>query len=122
TTTVCARGRFPAHRRARRRPGGFPAPIGRRSFMLTRNRFIVLALLVLSLAAAPAWAIKPYTLVEDGYPDPVGQLDLENALESDFHPHDDTGFKQFSLENELEYQYDEKLALRVKAAYFYEDS
>jgi hypothetical protein len=90
--------------------------------MLTRNRFIVSALFALSLAAAPAFAIKPYTLVEDGYPDPVGQLELENTLESDFHTHDDTGFKQFSLENELEYQYDEKLALRVKASYFYEDS
>ena len=84
---------------------------------------IVIALLFVVLAAAtPALAIKPYTLVEDGYADPVGQLELENTFESDFHTREDSGFKQFSMENELEYQLNEQLELRVKAAYFYEDS
>jgi len=99
------------------------APCGKGVCVVSTSRCPIIAgLLVLILASAPAWAIKPYTLVEDGYPDPVGQLELESTFESDFHTHDDSGFKQFSMENELEYQLTEQLALRVKAAYFYEDS
>jgi hypothetical protein len=86
------------------------------------GRVFIAFTIVLFAAATPALAIKPYTLVEDGYPDPVHQLELENTFESDFHTHDDSGFKQFSLENELEYQVNEQFNLRVKAAYFYEDS
>jgi hypothetical protein len=82
---------------------------------------VLMTALVLTLAPS-ALAIKPYTLVEDGYPDPVGSLELENTFESDFRTSQDHGFKQFSMENELEYQLNEKLELRIKGAYFYEDS
>jgi hypothetical protein len=81
------------------------------------------ALLVLPcLSQTTAWAIKPYTLVEDGYPDPLHQLELENTFEFTFHTREDSSFKQIAVEHELEYQLTEQFELRVKGAYFYENS
>lgn len=84
-----------------------------------RSLFIPLLCLMLT---TPAWAIRPYTLVEDGYTDPVGQPELENTFEFDFHTREDSSFKQISAEHELELQMTENFALRVKGSYFYEDS
>ena len=84
--------------------------------------FLPALALGLVLSSTAAWAIKPYTLVEDGYPDPVAQPELENTFELDFHTGDDSGFKSISAEHELEYQFTENFELRLKGAYFYEDS
>jgi hypothetical protein len=84
---------------------------------------LALGPLILCLLCSPAaWAIKPYTLVEDGYPDPVGQLELENTFELNFHTREDSGFKELAVEHELEYQFTEQFNLRIKGAYVYEDS
>jgi hypothetical protein len=68
------------------------------------------------------WAIRPFALVEDGYPEVPGQLELENTLTYAFHTPADHGFSQWSMENELEYGAGEKFTLRAKGSYFYEHS
>src|SRR5439155_10202811 len=86
--------------------------------MLTR--FTAVALLL--FLTAPALAIKPYTLVEDGYPEKLGQVELENTFEFDFHTRADSSFKQLNVEHELEWGVTDNFDLRVKGSYFYEDS
>jgi len=81
-----------------------------------------LVLSVVLVVSPPALAIKPYTLVEDGYTDPLHSLELENTFGFDFHTREDSGFKQFSAEHELEYMMTENFQLRLKGSYFYEDS
>src|SRR5262249_46937787 len=77
----------------------------------------------LILCAAPAaHAIEPVTLVADGYPERVGQLELENTFVAALHTPDDHRFQNYSMENELEYGIVENFTLRGKIAYFYEDS
>src|SRR5262249_37258235 len=51
-----------------------------------------------------------------------GTVELENTLTLDYRQPGDHNFKQAAMENELEWQPLEKLALRLKGAYFYEDS
>jgi hypothetical protein len=72
--------------------------------------------------APPARAIRPFTLVEDGYPEAPGQLELENTLSTSFRTNEDHSFRNFAIENELEYGLNEHFTARVKAAYFYQDS
>ncbi|HEX8914021.1 MAG TPA: hypothetical protein VF796_16860 [Humisphaera sp.] len=74
------------------------------------------------LFASPALAVKPYTLVEDGYPEPKGTVELENTFETTWHPRAATSDKSFSLETELEFQPTDKFALRFKEAIAYEDT
>ena len=80
------------------------------------------ALLAALAVASPAWAIKPYTLVEDGYPEATGQLELENTFEFNWHARNETGFKEFTGEHELEYGFSPQLTLRAKGSYVYTDS
>src|SRR5690242_6122141 len=89
--------------------------------MVPRALFATVAVATLSLTP-PLLAIKPYTLVEDGYTDPLHSLELENTFELAFHTREDSGFKQLSAEHELEYQLTDNFQLRVKGSYFYEDS
>ena len=89
--------------------------------MVPRALVATVAVVILSLAS-PVLAIKPYTLVEDGYTDPLHSLELENTFGFDFHTREDSGFKQFSAEHELEYMMTENFQLRLKGSYFYEDS
>src|SRR5580765_7372262 len=84
-------------------------------------RLVAVVSLIL-MWGVPALAIKPYTLVEDGYTDPLHSLELENTFELDFHTREDSSFKQISAEHELEYQMTENFQIRVKGSYFYEDS
>src|SRR5690242_2358511 len=86
------------------------------------RRVLFFAGLALTLSAGSALAVKPFALVEDGYGEAPGQLELENTLVSSFHTPSDSGFKNFSLENELEYGVNEHFVARVKATYFYEES
>jgi len=79
-------------------------------------------LLILILSSSSAYAIRPFTLVEDGYPEAVGQLELENTFEGDFNPRSDSGAKTYSAEHELEYGLLENFTLRLKGSYLYEDS
>jgi hypothetical protein len=67
-------------------------------------------------------AIRPFTLVEDGYSEAVGQLELENTVEADFSPRSDSRAKSFGVEHELEYGLLENFTLRLKGSYVYEDS
>jgi hypothetical protein len=83
---------------------------------------IAAALAACTFASRSAYAVKPYTLVEDGYPEVVGTRELENTFESLWHSRDEHHFKEFSMEHELEFQPAEKFALRFKAAYVYEDN
>jgi len=79
--------------------------------------------LVLSLfAASPAFAIRPYTLLEDGYPEAQGQLELENSVEVTWHAKNEQGFKSYGVEHELEYGLTNQLTVRVAGAYTYEES
>ncbi|QOV89514.1 hypothetical protein [Humisphaera borealis] len=93
---------------------------------MTRNlikRSALLSGLALGLfSAAPAMAIKPFTLVEDGYPEVKGTVELENTFEALWHSLDDPHQKEFGMEHELEFQLTEKFSLRVKGAYVYQDS
>jgi hypothetical protein len=73
-------------------------------------------------AGRPAYALKPWALVEDGYPEPKGQLELENTFEADFHARSEPRFREFSLENELEYGLTDQFDLRAKISNVYTDS
>jgi hypothetical protein len=73
-------------------------------------------------SSSRCFAIRPFTLVEDGYPEARGQLELENTLGFSFHTPADHGFSQWSMENELEYGASENFTLRVKGSYFYQHS
>jgi len=87
-----------------------------------RKFTIAAVLVVFTIASRSAFAIKPYTLVEDGYPEVKGTVELENTFETFFHSKDEKGFKTFSMEHELEFQPTDKLALRVKGSYAYENT
>jgi len=80
------------------------------------------SLLLLAVVAPPASAIKPFTLVEDGYPEAKGQLELENTFELTFHPREEHSFKELVGEHELEYGLAQDFTLRVKGSYVYTDS
>src|SRR3954468_4624051 len=87
------------------------------------RRFVIFASLALLIVAqSMCFAIRPFALVEDGYPEAVGQLELENTLTYSFHTPADHGFSQWAMENELEYGLGEKFTLRAKGSYFYEHS
>src|SRR4051812_42264498 len=90
---------------------------------MRKNKLIIAAALATcALLSRPAMAIKPYTLVEDGYPEVKGTVELENTFETFWHSRDDHDQKSFSLEHELEFQPTEKLSLRLKGAYVYEEN
>ena len=78
--------------------------------------------LLIILLASKAHAIRPFTLVEDGYPEAVGQLELENTFTGEFNPRSDSGAKVFSVEHEFELGLAENFTLRLKGSYFYQDT
>jgi hypothetical protein len=81
-----------------------------------------LALVASLCAANRAWAIKPFTLVEDGYPERVGQLESENTFNAAWRTPADHSFQNYAMENELEYGLVENFTLRGKVSYFYQSS
>jgi hypothetical protein len=83
--------------------------------------------LLASFAAAlatteSARAIKPFSLLESGYPERFGQLELENSFSAAYRTREDHNFQNYSLENELEYGIADNFTLRGKVSYFYEDT
>lgn len=82
----------------------------------------LLSLIAAGCFASQALAINPFSLIEDGYPEGKGVLELENTLDFDYHLGSDHSFKQYTVEHEFEYGYDENLTLRVAGSYYYEDS
>jgi hypothetical protein len=83
----------------------------RRSFLAT--------LLAAALPAAPAWAIKPFTLLEDGYPEVRGQIEFENTFDLGFRTGEDHSFSDLNVEHELEFGLSERFTFRVKGSYDY---
>ncbi len=77
------------------------------------------ALVALAGLTSSAFAIKPFSLVEDGYPEVKGILELENTFSIDHNLAFDHGFTQYSLENELEYGLTDNFTVRAKLAYNY---
>src|SRR4051794_5498834 len=82
----------------------------------------IAAALSVCAGAPSAFALKPWTLVEDGYPEAAGQFELETTFETNWHTQEDHGFREFALENELEYGFNQQFTLRAKIANVYEDS
>ena len=79
----------------------------------------IVAALALATVSAPAWAIKPFTLLEDGYPEVFKQLELENTFTYGFHTPTEHAFGDLNIENELEYGLSERFTFRVKGSYDY---
>ena len=74
------------------------------------------------LIATQIFAINPFTLVEDGYPEGKGVAEFENTFEFDYHLGSDHAYKNISAEHEIEYGFSDDLVLRIAGSYFYEDA
>jgi hypothetical protein len=86
-------------------------------------RIAGLALAAALVTATPAaFAIKPFALVEDGYPELKGQLELENTLTFATRSRNEHGFSETALENELEYGLADTFTLRLKGTTVYTSS
>lgn len=90
---------------------------------MNQRKTIVAAAAALALwTVTPAWAIRPFTLLEDGYPEATGQFEFENTTEYNWHTRNDTSSKELAVEHELEYGVSDHLTLRIAGSYVYEDS
>src|SRR5947207_7195935 len=67
-----------------------------------------------SLIPSVALAVKPFPQVEDGYPEPPGQIELDQTFTLDHPTAEDHGFTQFSAEHELEFGVSENFYIDSK--------
>lgn len=75
-----------------------------------------------ALLVSSAFGIKPYTLVEDGYPERQGIVELEQTFAGSWQLKGDPGAYSIGHEIELEYGLKDDFTLRVAGAYAYEHS
>jgi hypothetical protein len=89
-----------------------------------KHSFIVAAALAAAgaLVSQSAYAVQPFTLVKDAYPEPVGQWELELSQDAFWHPKEDHDAREFGTEFELERGINDKLALSVFAEVSYQDN
>jgi hypothetical protein len=73
-------------------------------------------------ASAALGGPRPFTLVEDAYPEGKGIWELENTFAYDHRTHHDNGFNAFSMEHEIEYGIAENVDLKVPISYSYTSS
>jgi hypothetical protein len=90
--------------------------------MKTRKLIIAAAVAACALVSRSSYAVEPFTLVHDAYPEPVGQWELEIGQDVFWHPKEDHNAKEFGTEFELERGITDKLALSVFAEVSYQDN
>lgn len=65
---------------------------------------------------------RPFTMVEDTYPEGAGAFELENTFSYNHRTRNDHGFNALDIEHEFEYGVNDNLDLKVPIAYGYESS
>lgn len=86
------------------------------------RKLLVAAGITAAMCVSNAWAIKPWTLVEDGYPERVHAIELEQTFSAGWQVKGDPGATSFGHELELETGLKEDFTLRVAGAYAYDHS
>jgi hypothetical protein len=90
---------------------------------MRKNKLVIAAALAAcALVGRSSYAVEPFTLVHDAYPEPVGQWELEISQDVFWHPKEDHNAKEFGTEFELERGITDKLALHVSAELSYQDN
>jgi len=87
-----------------------------------RKLVIAAALAACALVGRSSYAVEPFTLVHDAYPEPVGQWELEFTQDAFWHPKEDHNAREYGTEFELERGITEKLALSVFGEISYQDN
>ena len=65
---------------------------------------------------------RPFTMVEDTYPEGKGAFEIENSLEYGHRTHSDHGLNAFGMEHELEFGLADNFDLKIPVAYHYQDT
>jgi hypothetical protein len=65
---------------------------------------------------------RPFTMVEDTYPEGKGAFEIENTVEYGHRTHRDHGLNTFDFEHELEFGLADNFDLKIPIAYHYEDT
>src|SRR3982750_450116 len=123
------RGR-PARTLSRRNVAWRPPSTGRRRsagkalVLMRKQRKLVIAaaLAACALVGRSSYAVEPFTLVHDAYPEPVGQGELEFKQAAFWHPKEDHNPREYGTEFELERGITDKLALSVFGEISYQDN
>jgi hypothetical protein len=83
------------------------------------NRTSIIALAALGVAS-PALAVNPFTLVDDGYPFAVHQLEYENTLNVQHAVSGDSRYLLIGNESELEYGLTENIVVTAVGGLYHE--